>query len=147
MPNGDVNSSDIDPEIGITGTPVIDPTTNILYVLVKTKETIGGTAHYVQRMHGINVADGTDKVTPFLVGDTYNGNTNNTQIFVYGTGDGNVTDPNRATDGNPGTTIVQFNALREANRPALSIHNGQLYVAWASHGDNGPYHGWVVTWS
>jgi autotransporter-associated beta strand protein len=146
VPNGDVNSADINPEIGITGTPVVDPTTNILYVSVKTKETIGGTAHYVQRMHGLNIADGTDKVLPFLVGDTSNGNTNNTQIFVYGTGDGSITDPNAATDGNPGTKIVQFNALREANRVALSIHNGQLYEVWASHGDNGPYHGWVITW-
>jgi fibronectin type 3 domain-containing protein len=146
VPNGDVNSSDINPEIGITGTPVIDPSTNTLYVLVKTKETIGGAAHYVQRMHAINISDGTDKMQPFLIGDTSSGNTNNTQIFVYGTGDGNVNDPNHATDGNPGTTMVQFNALREANRPALTIQNGQLYAAWASHGDNGPYHGWVVTW-
>jgi hypothetical protein len=85
VPNGDVNSSDINPEIGITGTPVIDPATNLLYVVVKTKETIGGNAHYVQRLHAINLSDGTDAATPVLIGDTTNGNTNNTQIYVYGT--------------------------------------------------------------
>jgi autotransporter-associated beta strand protein len=138
-----IGSTDINPEVGITGTPVIDPSTNILYVLVKTREivpqTVNGTTtnvdHYVQRLHAIHVADGTDAVTSFLVGDTTNGNTNNTPISVSGTGDGNV------------GGVVQFNALREANRPALSLVNGRVYVAWASHGDEGPYHGWVVTWN
>lgn len=143
VPSGDVNSSDISPEIGITGTPVIDPSTNLLYVVVKTKETIGGTAYYVQRLHAINISDGTDAATPVLIGETTNGNTNTTQIYVYGSGDGWVTDPYNAT-GNP---VVQFNALREHQRGALSLVNNQVYVEWASHGDNGPYHGWVVVWN
>jgi fibronectin type 3 domain-containing protein len=142
VPSGDVNSSDINPEIGITGTPVIDPSTNLLYVVVKTKETIGGNAHYVQRLHAINIADGTDAATPYLLGDTTNGNANNTSIYVYGTGDGSVTDPYNGT----GKQVVQFNALREHQRGALSLVNNQVYVEWASHGDNGPYHGWVATW-
>ncbi|HEV3237958.1 MAG TPA: fibronectin type III domain-containing protein, partial [Gemmataceae bacterium] len=140
VPPGDVGTGDITTEIGITGTPVIDSTTNTLYLVVKTKETIGGVAHYVQRLHAINVADGTDKVAPFLIGDT--GTTNNTQIYVYGTGDGNVTDPYNGT----GKKVVQFNALREHQRGALNLVNNTVYVEWASHGDNGPYHGWVAKW-
>src|SRR5262249_26109497 len=132
----------ISPEIGITGTPVIDPNTNVLYVVVKTKETIGGSAHYVQRLHAINIGNGTDAATPVLIGDTTNGNTNNTQIYVYGSGDGNIIDPYNGT----GKQVVQFNALREHQRGALSLVNNQVYVEWASHGDNGPYHGWVVVW-
>jgi hypothetical protein len=143
VPSADVDSADISPEIGITSTPVIDPATGTIYVVVKSEETIGGVAHYVQRLHAINIADGTDAAAPFLIGDTSGGNTNNTQIYVYGDGDGAVVDPYN----NTGNDVVQFNALREDQRSALSLVNNVVYVAWASHGDNGPYHGWVVGWN
>ena len=29
----------------------------------------------------------------------------------------------------------------------MSLVNNEVYVGWASHGDNGPYHGWVVGWN
>ncbi len=135
IPSGDTNSGDINPEVGITGTPVIDPSTNIIYVLPNTKEIVDGNAYYVQRLHAINIADGTDAAPSFVIGTTTNGNTNNTPVYVSGTGDGNV------------NGVVQFNALRENNRPALSLVNGEVYAEWASHGDNGPYHGWVVAWN
>jgi hypothetical protein len=143
VPQADVLSTDITPEIGITGTPVIDPAATTLYLVAKTKETIGGNAHYVQRLHAINLANGSDRVTPYLIGDTTNGNTNNTKIYSSGSGDGNVTDPYNGT----GKPVVQFNALRENERGALNLVNNTLYVEWASHGDNGPYHGWVVAWN
>ena len=134
IPSADTNSGDINPEVGITGTPVIDPSTNIIYVLPNTKEIVDGNAYYVQRLHAIDVGDGTDAAPAFVIGTTTDGNTNNTPIYVNGTGDGNV------------NGVVQFNALRENNRPALSLVNGEVYAEWASHGDNGPYHGWVVRW-
>jgi fibronectin type 3 domain-containing protein len=140
--SGDVGSADISPIIGITGTPVIDPATNTLYLVPKTKETIGGNTHFVQRLHAINLADGTDRVAPYLIGDTTNGNSNNTQIYAYGNGDGTVTDPYNGT----GKPVVQFNALRKHQRGALNLVGGKVYVEWASHGDNRPYHGWVVEW-
>jgi len=139
LTNTDVNTGDIAPNIGITGTPVIDPVTKVAYVVTATKETIGGATHFVQRLHAVNLTDGTDKATPSLVGDTTNGNTNNTPIYASGSGDGSVPDPN-----NPGKSIVQFNALRENQRTGLSLVNGSVYVEYASHGDNGPYHGWVT---
>jgi hypothetical protein len=142
LSNNDVGSADIAPNIGITGTPVIDGSTNILYVVANTKELIGGTTHFVQRLHAINIADGTDRVAPYLIGDTTNGTTNTTQIYVYGNGDGSVTDPYNGT----GKPVDQFNALRENQRGALNLVNGKLYVEWASHGDQRPYHGWVVAW-
>src|SRR5262249_25502015 len=90
----------------------------------------------------INIGDGTDAVAPASIGDTTGTNSNTTSIYVYGSGDGHVTDPYNGT----GKQVVQFNALRENQRSALSLVNNRVYVAWASHGDNGPYHGWVVTW-
>jgi hypothetical protein len=67
---------------------------------------------------------------------------NNTPIYAYGTGDGSVIDPYNGT----GRSVVPFNALREHQRGALKLVNGTVYVDWASHGDNGPYHGWVAAW-
>ena len=126
----------------LTGTPVIDPNTNILYVVVRTKETIGGATYFVQRLHALNLADGTDAATPYFIGDTTGTYVNNTPIYVYGTGDGAVTDPYNGT----GKEVVQFNARRDLQRPALSLVNNTVYVAWASNGDNGPYHGFIVKW-
>ena len=129
VPDGEVGSFDIDPTIGITGTPVIDSATNLLYLSVKTKETIGGNTYYVQRLHAINISNGTDAVTPFLVGATTNGNTNNTSIYVYGSGDGAVTDPYNGT----GKQVVQFNALARRSRRTQSCQQHplrELGFAW-----------------
>jgi hypothetical protein len=110
---------DIAPEIGITGTPVIDQGTGTLYVVAKTKE---GT-NYVQRLHALDITTGAEKFGgPMVI-----------QASVPGIGAGN--------DGNG---HVPFNALRENQRPALLLSNGVVYIGFASHGDNPPYHGWVL---
>ena len=44
-----------------------------------------------------------------------------------------------------GQSRIYFNAVRHMNRPALTVANGRVYAAFASHGDNGQYHGWVMT--
>ncbi len=142
VPYADVGIADISPEVGITGTPVIDAAAGRIYLVVKTKETINGVSHYVQRVHAINTSDGTDAVAPYLIGDTYNNNVNNTAVYSYGTGTGAVTDPYNGT----GNKVVQFNALRENQRCALSLVNGTLFVEFAGHGDMAPYHGWVTAW-
>src|SRR5262249_52625556 len=91
IPSGHTGSGDINPEIGITGTPVIDAARNVIYLIPNTKETVGSQVYYVQRLHAINVSDGTDAAPAFVIGTTTGSdlNTNNAPIYVNGTGDGN----------------------------------------------------------
>jgi hypothetical protein len=117
--SNDVGCGDLVPEIGVTGTPVIDTTAGTLYVVAKTKEH--GSA--VQRLHALDITTGADKVTPITI-----------HARVPGTGDGSV------------NGYVNFDPLREAQRPGLLLQNGSVYVAWASHCDIGPYHGWVISY-
>jgi fibronectin type 3 domain-containing protein len=145
VPSSDVNSTNVSPEIGAIATPVIDPSTETIYLTAKTKEIINGNAsapHYVYQLYAINVQNGHVQSGlgggVIQIGDTiYSGGnyTNNTSVSVAGNGDGSV------------GGVVKFNALRQMNRPGLTLYNGQIYIAFASHGDNGPYHGWVLGYS
>jgi hypothetical protein len=51
------------PNVGINSTPVIDTTTNTLYVLIYTQDTTGPT----YRIHALDLGSLTDKVTPQVV--------------------------------------------------------------------------------
>src|SRR5579872_3749560 len=123
VPNGDVNSGNVAPEIGITSTPVIDPVSMTLYVEAKTKEVSGTTTSYVHRLHALDLGSGTEKFGgPVVI-----------HPVVSGTG-----------DGNDGAGHVPFSGLRQMNRPALLLAGGVVYLAYGSHGDTSPYHGWVL---
>ena len=124
----DVGTDDIKPDIGIVGTPVIDAAKTTLYVVSKSKTngtTCTPAASCHQRLHAMNLADGSEK---------FNGPVD-ISASVTGIGDG-------SSNG-----MVAFDALKENQRPALTLLNGIVYVAWASHGDNGPYHGWIIGYS
>ena len=136
--SGDVGTGDIVPQIGITGTPVIDAVNGTLYLVAKTKDMFG---NFYQRLHALDIRTGLDKAgSPVEISATVNG-----------TGDGAI---GEQTDGSVIGPIT-FNPLRQNQRPALLFNNGAVYISWASHGDNvGPqasngtfpqgYHGWVI---
>ena len=120
VPNTDVGGiPDIQPEIGIIGTPVIDPSTNTLFVVSKS-EGPSGTFH--QRLHALDLATGNEKL--------------NGPMNISGSVVGAGYDSSGAT--------VSFNPGTELQRPGLALVNGVVYVTWASHGDTDPYHGWII---
>lgn len=150
VPQGDIISGDLVPEIGITSTPVIDRATGLLYLLAKTKQSFTGssTPHYVQTLYEVNVQSGA-VVRSTVIGDTgYSGGT-----YTYRTVDvGKGIDPYVVGTGSGAVTVggqsrVYFNGLREFNRSGLVLNNGNVYIGFASHGDNGPYHGELLRYS
>ena len=113
-----VGCTDLVREIGITSTPVIDPGSGTIYVLAKTTEN--GTQ--IQRLHALDIATGTEKFGgPVQISATVNG-----------TGEGGST--------------ISFNALRQLQRPGLLLDRGHI-MGWASHCDNPPFHGWVMSYA
>ena len=132
VPSSEMGSNDISPEVGITGTPVIDPDTNTLYVVAKTKEVRGDGTHYVQRIHALDITTGNEVVAPALIGDTTPTDVNDSPVSVPGTGDG-------SSNG-----VLTFNARVENERPGLLLLNGVVYSSYASPGDRFPYHGWFL---
>jgi hypothetical protein len=122
------NGNDIPIQIGITGTPVIDPTAGpngTLFVVARTQEISSGVTSYVQRLHALDLTTGAEQSgSPIVV-----------QATVPGTGSGSVGGQ------------VAFDSLRENSRPALLLENGTIYICWASLEDIQPYHGWVIGYS
>ncbi|HEY1725136.1 MAG TPA: hypothetical protein VGF89_06920 [Steroidobacteraceae bacterium] len=107
-------------EYGITGTPVIDPVSQTLYLVASTNESTGT----VQRVHALNILNGSDRVAAPAI-----------TAQVPGNGDGGIT--------------VSFNALQENQRPGLALTNGNVYISWASHCDtsSASWHGWLMSYS
>jgi hypothetical protein len=118
--SNDLGSNDIFPDIGIVGTPVIDPVTKTIYLVSKTKTAAGV---YHQRLHALNLATGAEAAgSPVELDNTITAN-------------GNC----------EGGTTMRFDPKLHNQRPGLALVNGVVYISWASHGDNGAfYHGWVV---
>jgi hypothetical protein len=142
---------DIQPEVGITGAPVIDPASSTLYVVAKTEEIRGdGGFHFVQRLHALDLATGAEKYITtgnggYVIGDTHVATFANNAPPVFANETTAIMVPGSGGETSGGANpMVAFSALRENQRPSLQLLNGRVYVAWASHGDTGPYHGWVV---
>jgi hypothetical protein len=119
------------PEFGITATPVIDPNTKTIYVVARTQEVTNSVTRYVYRLHALDVATGLDPITqqekfgaPVVI-----------QATAPGTGVGSV------------GGVLTFDPLWQMVRSALLLSKGTVYIASASLGDAGPYHGWVIGYS
>jgi len=111
----------IEPEIGITSTPVIDPEAGTLYVEAMTRESEDGTVIYVHRLHVLDVTTGKERPgSPVKI-----------EATVPGSGDG--------------TDKVVFTAKNQKQRPGLLLVNGVVYTAWSSQCERlEPFHGWLL---
>ncbi len=57
----DITCDSMKPEVGITGTPVINATTKTMYLVARTKEVSGGHTNFVQKLHQLDITTGADK--------------------------------------------------------------------------------------
>ena len=114
----------IQPVIGITGTPVIDYSTQTMYVVAKTK-VIGTRPAYHYRLHALDITSGTIRASVEISGS------------VKGTGQPNDSHGN-----------VIFDPYLHLNRAALLLVNQRLYIGFGSNCDidKGSYHGWVFAY-
>src|SRR5271156_6995808 len=108
------------PEIGITGTPVIDPATQTLFVAAKSVKN--GSVFF--HLHAIDIASGKEKVgSPVLITAT-----------VPGHGRGSR------------RGMVTFDPEPQLQRPGLILSNGQVLIAFGSMCDRGAFHGWLLAY-
>jgi len=118
VPSSDLNFTAIEPELGITSTPVIDRSAGpngTIFLVAMTKNAT--TLFY--RIHAIDLATGKDRLTPAIV-----------SASVPGIGPADTFDP-------------KF----ERNRAGLLLLNGIIYTCWASFDDTPPYAGWIIAYN
>jgi hypothetical protein len=120
---------DIYPEIGVTSTPVIDPSSGTIY-LVSTSEIPGPNSgncqlpagSYFHRLHALDITTGDEKFNaPITIA-----------AQVPGIGDASV------------GGVVSFSSQMENSRPGLALAGGTVYVGFSAHEDATPYHGWLL---
>ncbi len=117
VPKTQLVCPDMGPQIGITGTPVIDPVTQTLYVAAKTFEN----GHHLFSLHALDIASGQEKSgSPIRIAATV---------------------PRTGTSDHDATSV--FDPTPQLQRPGLVLTNGQLIVAFGSFCDQGNFHGWV----
>jgi hypothetical protein len=144
-PYQELSTPDLFPEIGITGTPVIDGGTNTLYIVVKTREVRSdGGVHYVQKLHALDLATGAEKFGgPYQIGDTHVATAGATPVFANE--NTAIMVPGTGSESSGGTnSMVPFSAMKENDRMSMQLVGNIVYVAFASHADFRPYHGWVI---
>lgn len=114
----------VEPEIGITATPVIDLKAGphgTMYVVAMSKNARG---QYFQRLHALDITTGADRLPATTITASYT-----------------------ATDSTGDPTRVVFDPKQYKERTALLLSHGVIYTTWASHCDHDPYNGWVIAFS
>lgn len=117
---GDVDGcGQVSPEIGVTSTPVIDPSVGPHGAIFVVAMSVDSAGNYHQRLHALDLTTGLDRMTPAEIQATY-----------------------PASSGQK-----TFSARQYEERAALLALNGAIYTTWTSHCDFDPYTGWVISYS
>jgi outer membrane protein assembly factor BamB len=122
-PSDPRDCSQVEPEIGITATPVIARTrgaNGTIYVVAMSKDAHGT---YFQRLHALDAASGARLTTPTTIQAAF---------------------PGAGANSSGGSVI--FDPKQYEERAALLLLNGVLYTTWTSHCDIDPYTGWVIAY-
>lgn len=113
--------TDILPEVGILSTPTIDLTNNVIYVVAELQQR----DNPVFQLHALDLSTGQERMNgPVTIAAT-----------VPGIG-----------AGADSTGQIAFDPTQHIQRPALTLVNGAVYVAFGSHGDSGVWHGWLMSY-
>jgi len=120
---------DIYPEIGVTGTPVIDSVTKTIYLVsasesnpVNSGHCSGSSATFYHRLHALSLTTGSEKFNaPATIAAS-----------VPGTGDGSQ------------GGMVSFNSQLHHQRSGVVEDGKNIFLVFAAHEDATPYHGWVI---
>ncbi len=120
------NYTDLLAQIGILSTPVIDPSTNTLYVVHFTFTDSGNGNVYAYYLHALDLATGAEK---------FNGPVQ-IQASVPGTGWGGL---DKIVNNQ-----LSLTAGQHLQRAGLLLLNGTVYIAFGSIGDFPPWHGWLL---
>lgn len=112
--------TDINPQVGILSTPVIDPNAQILYAVAEVYQN----GAPVFELHALSLANGQEML--------------NGPAIITASVTGTAPD---AIDG-----VVSFDPFWHLQRPGLALANGMVYICFGSHGDAGYYHGWVMAY-
>ena len=108
--------------LGILSTPVIDPSTNIMYFVSAYQYVQNNNVIYADHLNALEIATGLPVLgSPVNITATYS-------------------TPDLTT---PLTLVPQ----RENQRPGLALANGNIYIAFGSHDDILPYQGWVLAYN
>ena len=122
---------DIYPEVGVTGTPVIDTSSKTIYLVSASESNPtnpgnceGTSGSFYHRLHALDLGTGSEKFNaPVTI-----------SASVSGSGDGSV------------NGVVHFKSQLHHNRSALAEYGGKIYVSFSAHEDATPYHGWVLAY-
>lgn len=120
--SGNVDNANVYPTIGIVGTPVIDRTADAIFVVTTQRVGPKKAFTFQHQLHSLALETGAENAnSPVTIAASMQMTDGSTQVF---------------------------SSQWELNRPGLLLSDGQVYIAFGSHGDTHPASslGWMLAY-